>query len=153
MPGGLMQLKAKGKAGNILTGNPTKSFFKFAYSKYTDFSMQKFRVDFNGSKSLRLNEQSKMSFKIPRHADLLMDAYVSINMPSIWSPIMPPTTNSTDPVDNSGRWIPYEYKWIDYLGAMMIEQVSITCGNYTLQEYSGEYILSVVQRDFPKEKR
>ena len=35
----------------------------------------------------------------------------------------------------------------------MIEQVSITCGNYTLQEYSGEYILSVVQRDFPKEKQ
>ena len=94
-----------------------------------------------------------MSFKIPRHADLLMDAYVSINMPSIWSPIMPPVTTSNDPTENTGRWVPYEFKWIDYLGAMMIEQVSITCGNYTLQEYSGEYILSVVQRDFPKEKQ
>ena len=83
MPGGLMQLKAKGKAGNILTGNPTKSFFKSTYSKHTDFSMQKFRVDFDGARTLRLNEQSKMSFKIPRHADLLMDAYVSVNMPSI----------------------------------------------------------------------
>lgn len=153
MPGGLMQLKAKGKAGNILTGNPTKSFFKFTYSKYTDFAMQKFRVDFDGARTLRLNEQSKMTFKIPRHADLLMDAYVSVNMPSIWSPIMPPVTTNTDPVENTGKWIPYEFKWIDYLGAMMIEQVSITCGNYTLQEYSGEYILSVVQRDFPKEKQ
>lgn len=153
MPGGLMQLKAKGRAGNILTGNPTKSFFKFTYSKYTDFAMQKFRVDFDGARTLRLNEQSKMTFKIPRHADLLMDAYVSVNMPSIWSPIMPPVTTNTDPVENTGKWIPYEFKWIDYLGAMMIEQVSITCGNYTLQEYSGEYILSVVQRDFPKEKQ
>lgn len=153
MPGGLMQLKAKGKAGNILTGNPTKSFFKSTYSKHTDFSMQKFRVDFDGARTLRLNEQSKMSFKIPRHADLLMDAYVSVNMPSIWSPIMPPVTDSTDITENTGRWVPYEFKWIDYLGAMMIERVSITCGNYTLQEYSGEYILSVVQRDFPKEKQ
>ena len=153
MPGGLMQLKAKGKAGIILTGNPTKSFFKFAYSKYTDFAMQKFRIDFNGSKTLRLNEQSKMSFKIPRHADLLMDAYISINMPSIWSPIMPPRTNDADPANNTGVWVPYEFKWIDHLGAMMIEQVSITCGNYTLQEYSGEYLLSIVQRDFSKEKK
>ena len=52
MPGGLMQLKLEGKAGLILTGNPTKSFFKFTYSKYTDFAMQKFRIDFNGSKLL-----------------------------------------------------------------------------------------------------
>ena len=153
MPGGLMQLKLEGKAGLILTGNPTKSFFKFTYSKYTDFAMQKFRIDFNGSKTLRLNEQSKMSFKIPRHADLLMDAYVSVTMPSIWSPIIPPVTNETDPTKNTGVWVPYEFKWIEYLGAMMIDKVSITCGNYTLQEYSGEYLLSIVQRDFSEEKK
>jgi len=148
-----MQLKLEGKAGLILTGNPTKSFFKFTYSKYTDFAMQKFRIDFNGSKTLRLNEQSKMSFKIPRHADLLMDAYVSVTMPSIWSGIIPPVTNEQDPTKNTGVWVPYEFKWIENLGAMMIDKVSITCGNYTLQEYSGEYLLSIVQRDFSEEKK
>ena len=151
MPGGLMQLKAKGNAHIILTGNPTKTFFKSTYLKHTDFALQKFRVDFNGARTLRLTEESKMTFKIPRHADLLMDAYISVNMPNIWSPIMPPESNNSDPTLNTGLWVPYEYKWIEHLGAMMISNISITCGNYTIQEYSGEYMLSMVQRDFPKD--
>uniref|UniRef100_A0A6C0FDQ7 Major capsid protein N-terminal domain-containing protein n=1 Tax=viral metagenome TaxID=1070528 RepID=A0A6C0FDQ7_9ZZZZ len=153
MPGGLMQLKARGNADIILTGNPTKTFFKSTYLKHTDFSLQKFRVDFNGSRTLRLTEESKMTFKIPRHADLLMDAYISVNLPNIWSPIMPPESNNVDPTLNTGLWVPYEFKWIEHLGAMMISNISITCGNYTIQEYSGEYMLSMVQRDFPKEKK
>jgi len=34
----------------------------------------------------------------------------------------------------------------------MISKISITCGNYTLQEYSGDYLLSSVQRDFSGRK-
>ena len=73
MPGGLMQLVAEGQQNIILNGNPSKTFFKSAYSKYTNFGMQKFRVDFEGSKTLRLSESSYFTFKIPRYADLLMD--------------------------------------------------------------------------------
>lgn len=153
MPGGLMQLAKTGDKDTILTGNPSKSFFKVAYCKYTNFSLQKFRVDFEGARSLRMSEETKMSFKIPRYGDLLMDTYVSINLPHIWSSIMPPKTNEEDPAQNTGVWVPYEYKWIDYLGAMMISNISITCGNFTIQEYSGEYLLSMVQRDFPADKR
>jgi len=153
MPGGLMQLAKHGDKDVILTGNPSKSFFKVAYSKYTNFALQKFRVDFEGARSLRMAEETKMSFKIPRYADLLMDAFVSINLPHIWSPIMPPKTNELDPAMNTGAWVPYEFKWIDYLGAMMISNISITCGNFTIQEYSGEYMLSMVQRDLPVDKR
>jgi len=107
--------------------------------------MQKFRVDFEGSKTLQLNESSQFVFKIPRYADLLMDCYLSINLPDIWSPIFPPQT--IDPSYNS-VWVPYEFKWIDYLGAEMIEKISITCGNQTLQEFSGTYLLAAVLRDF-----
>jgi hypothetical protein len=35
----------------------------------------------------------------------------------------------------------------------MISKISITCGNYTLQEYSGDYLLSAVQRDFNTDKK
>lgn len=153
MPGGLMQLKAEGAQNIILNGNPSKSFFKSTYSRYTNFSLQKFRVDFDGARTLRLNEESKMTFKIPRHADLLMDTYIAITLPNIWSPLMPPNTNSPDPTLNTGVWVPYEFKWIDYIGAMMISNISITCGNFTLQEYSGEYLLSMAQRDLPSDKR
>ena len=153
MPGGLMQLAKHGDKDVILTGNPSKSFFKVTYSKHTNFALQKFRVDFEGARSLRMSEETKMSFKIPRYADLLMDTFVSVNLPHIWSPIMPPTTTDPNPQLNTGVWVPYEFKWIEYLGAMMISNISITCGNFTIQEYSGEYILSMVQRDLPADKR
>ena len=154
MPGGLMNLVSVGQQNIILNGNPSKTFFKTSYAQYTNFGLQKFRVDFEGSKTLRLSEPSTFTFKIPRYADLLMDCYLTIAMPNIWSPIMPPqqvvqsdgTTTYTD-------WAPYEFKWIDNLGAKMISKISIVCGNYTLQEYSGDYLLAAVQRDFTGVKK
>jgi hypothetical protein len=148
MPGGLMNLVSIGQQNVILNGNPSKTFFKTTYSHYTNFGLQKFRVDFEGSKTLRLSEESTFTFKIPRYADLLMDCYLSVALPNIWSPIMPPQQDAP-----AQEWAPYEFKWIENLGAKMISKISITCGNYTLQEYSGDYLLSAVQRDFSKDKK
>ena len=148
MPGGLMNLVSIGQQNIILNGNPSKTFFKSTYAQYTNFGLQKFRVDFEGSKTLRLQEESTFTFKIPRYADLLMDCYMSVVLPSIWSPILPPQPDSTNQ-----QWAPYEFKWIENLGAKMISKISITCGNYTLQEYSGDYLLSAVQRDFSGVKK
>lgn len=146
MPGGLMNIASQGQQSIVLNGNPTKSFFKSVYSKYTNFGLQQFRVDFEGAKTLRLTEPSTFTFKIPRYADLLMDSYLSVNLPHIWSPILPP--QQTDETDQSGVWVPYEFKWIDHIGAKMISKISITCGNQTLQEFSGDYLLASVQRDY-----
>jgi hypothetical protein len=153
MPGGLMQLVSEGQQNIILNGNPSKTFFKSTYAKYTNFGLQKFRVDFEGSKTLRLSEPSYFTFKIPRYADLLMDCYLSIDLPNIWSPIIPPNSDPTSSNYTVGQWIPYEFKWIEYLGAQMISKIEITCGNQTLQEFSGAYLLSMVQRDFSGAKR
>ena len=153
MPGGLMQLVSQGQQNIILNGNPSKTFFKSTYAKYTNFGLQKFRVDFEGSKTLRLSEPSYFTFKIPRYADLLMDCYLSIDLPNIWSPIVPPNSDPTSSNYTEGQWIPYEFKWIEYLGAQMISKIEITCGNQTLQEFSGAYLLSMVQRDFSGAKR
>ena len=155
MAGGLLQLVSQGQQHVILNGNPSKTFFKSVFAQYTNFALQKFRVDFDGSKTLRLTEPSTYTFKIPRYADLLMDCYLSVVLPSIWSPILPPQDpqyNTEDRI-NSDQWAPYEFKWIQNLGAKMISKISITCGNYTLQEYSGDYLLSAVQRDFSANKK
>lgn len=153
MPGGLMQLVSTGQQNVILNGNPSKTFWKTTYAKYTNFAMQKFRVDFEGSRTLRLTEESEYTFKIPRYGDLLMDCYLSVQLPNIWSPILPPQL-----VDNGGTteytdWAPYEFKWIDYIGALMISKIRIVCGNQKLQEFSGQYLLSMVQRDFSDSKK
>lgn len=142
-----MQLASEGQQNIILNGNPSKTFFKSTYSKYTNFGLQKFRVDFDGSKTLRLTEESNFTFKIPRYADLLMDCYLSVELPNIWSPIVPPID------ENNQNWVPYEFKWIEYIGAQMISKITITCGNQTIQEYSGSYLLNSVLRDFSGEKK
>ena len=56
MPGGLLNLVSYGNQNIILNGNPSKTFFKCVYSKYTNFGLQKFRVDFEGQRNLRLSE-------------------------------------------------------------------------------------------------
>jgi hypothetical protein len=147
MAGGLLNLTAEGAANVILTGDPSKSFFKVAYAKYTNFGMQKFRIDYNGLRELRLSEPSVFQFKIPRHADLLMDTYVGITLPDIWSPIY-------HPCDETGNtWAPYDFQWIQNLGTNMINQITISCGSAVLAKYSGKYIEAMVERDFSDAKK
>lgn len=147
MAGGLLNIISVGNNNVILTGNPTKTFFKVTYSKYTNFGLQKFRIDYDGLRDLRRDEESVFKFKIKRYADLLMDTYLVVTLPDIWSPIYNPCN------ETSNKWAPYEYRWIRDLGAQMIKEVSITCGNVTLQKYSGEYLLAMVERDFSQEKK
>jgi len=156
MPGGLLNLVSEGNNNIILNGNPTKTFFKTTYSKYTNFGLQKFRIDYEGSTTLKLQEESVFTFNVPRYADLLMDTYLSVTLPNIWSPIMPPRESisavENDNLANTQRWAPYEFRWIENIGAKMISKISITCGGQLLQEYTGNYLLSMAQRDFSSTK-
>lgn len=152
MAGGLLNIVSTGNNNLILTGNPTKTFFKVTYSKYSNFGLQKFRIDYNGLRELRLNEPSTFTFKIPRYAELLMDTYVVVTLPDIWSPIYHPISG-TDGNGTNFNWVPYDFRWIKNVGAMMIKEIEINCGAMNLQRYSGEYIASMVERDFSDEKK
>jgi len=140
MPGGLLNLVAVGDQNVIINGNPTKTFFTSTYKTHTNFGLQKFRLDYDGQKVLRLNEESKFSFKIKRYADLLMETYLSITLPDIYSPIYPPK-------DESGEWAPYEFKWIKNLGTQIIKEISVTVGGTTLATIPGEFILANYSKD------
>ena len=146
MPGGLLNLISSGQANVILNGQPQKTFFTSSYKTYTNFGLQKFRIDFSGQRTLRLNESSVFKFTVPRYAELLMDTYVVIDMPTIWSPIRPPA-------DCDSSWQPYEFKWIENLGSQMIEKIEVTAGGQTLQKVSGQYLYNLVQRDWSEGKR
>ena len=153
MAGGLLNLVSQGQQNIILNGNPSKTYWKAGYLKYTNFGKQNFRLDYEGTPTLRLNEESTFTFKVKRYADLLMDCYLSIALPNIWSPILPPREIiNSDGTTTYTSWAPYEFKWIDNIGSQMISKITINCGNQKLQEYSGQYLLSAVQRDFSSEK-
>ena len=90
-------------------------------------------------------EESKFTFYVPRYAELLMDTYICVTLPTIWSPVMPPASEKD-------KWAPYEFKWIKDLGTQMIKDVTISVGGQILQKFSGNYLLSMIQRDYPTAK-
>jgi hypothetical protein len=146
MTGGLLNLVSYGNQNVILNSNPKKSFFKTTYAKYTNFGMQKFRIDFTGQRNLRMSEESRFTFTVPRYAELLMDTYLVVTLPTIWSPIYPP-------IACSDVWHPYEFRWIENLGTQMIKEVVFSVGGQILQRMTGKYLLAQVQRDLNGTKR
>jgi len=147
MPGGLLNIVSEGNNNVILNGNPTKTFFNVTYCRYTNFGLQKFRLDYEGTRDLRTSTPSQFKFKIKRYAELLMDTYLVVNLPDIWSPFHEPTMNT-------GKvWAPYDFKWIKNLGTQMIKEVLITCGSVTIQKYTGDYLQAMVDRDFSGTKK
>jgi hypothetical protein len=153
MAGGLLNIVSVGNNNIFLTGNPSKTFFKATYSKYTNFGLQKFRIDYEGARDLRLSETSTFNFKIPRYAELLLDTYLAITLPDIWSPIYQPVDNSIQGQGNANNWSPYGFKWIRNLGTTMIKEIVISCGSVIIQKYSGQYLAAMVERDFSTTKK
>jgi len=148
-----MNLVASGQQNVILNGNPDKTFWKATYKKYTNFGKQNFRLDYEGTPLLSLTNETTFTFKVKRYADLLMDCYVCITLPNIWSPIIPPQeVVNPDGSITYTDWAPYEFQWIQNLGAQIISKISINCGNQQLQQYSGQYILNSALRDFNAQK-
>lgn len=152
MAGGIMSIQSFGVANLIINGNPLnekcKTYFaSTGYAKHTNFALQKFRVDYSGSRDIRLTEPSEFEFVIPKHADMLMDTFLSITLPDIWSPVYPPTE------DTQYLWAPYDFKWIENIGAHLIRNVEITCGSFTLARFTGAYIAAIVNRDFTAAKK
>jgi hypothetical protein len=152
MTGGLMNLNATGNENIILNGNPKKTFFKATYNKYTNFGMQKFRIDYEGQRKLHMSNPSVLDFKIPRYADLLYETFICVTIPNIWSPLLYIEDTDTRSNDNNNI-IPYEFKWISELGSNMIREVEIHSGGVSLAKYSGEYLSCLKERDFSKGKK
>ena len=146
MPGGLLNIISYGSQNIIINGNPSKTFFKCVFAKYTNFGLQNIRIDFNGQRILKLNESSTFSFKIPRNAELLLDTYLVFNLPDIWSPIKPP-------LFVGDVWKPYEFEWIEDIGTNIIETVQLSIGGQLIQQFSGAYIKNFIERDFPQSKK
>ena len=57
MPGGILNLVSYGNQNIMLNGNPSKTMFKCKYSKYTNFGLQKFRIEQVGQTELHISKE------------------------------------------------------------------------------------------------
>jgi hypothetical protein len=146
MTGGILNLISYGSENVILNGNPTTTFFKGTYSKYTNFGLQKFRIDYEGQRQIQTGTRTRLEFKVPRYADLLWDTYLVVTLPDIYSSAYF-NQEGTNSQGNNGSYVPYDFRWIDELGTTMIEEIEVVVGNATLARYSGEYLSILNSRD------
>ena len=150
MGGGLLNLTAYGNENVILNGNPKKTFFKAVYKKHTNFGLQRFRVDYKGSRILNYNTPTVLDFKIPRYAEMLYDTYICVTLQDIWSPFQ--EFNPSLQVGGN-RMRPYQFRWIEELGTNMIREVEVYSGPIILSKFSGEYLNCLKERDFSNSKK
>ena len=145
--GGILNLISQGNNNKILLGNPSVNVFKAKYVKTRNFGKQAFRLDYDGSRDIRLTEPSTFQFTVKNYAELLLDTFLCINLPDIWSPIYHPC------VETGLHWAPYEFKWIEDIGNQIIQEVVVTSGSLIIGKYSGAYLSNIVERDFTAEKK
>jgi hypothetical protein len=143
MVGGVLNLIAMGNQNLIIHGNPQKTHWSSTYKRITNFGMQNFRLDFDGLRQMGTSTETVYQFKIKRYAELLMDTYFVIQIPDIYSPIYPAGSTDNDPP----KWVPYEFKWIKNLGAMMIKSIKFTIGGNLIQQLNGADIVALANRD------
>ena len=156
MTGGLMNLVAYGSENLLFNGNPKKTFFKATYQKYSNFGLQRFRIDYEGTKDLNEKTSTVLDYKIPRYADMLYDTYFVINLPNIYSPFYHYYTEEggNDPnLKNNYAFAPYEFAWIQELGSNMIDEIEVYSGGVSLANYSGEYLNCLKERDYSGAKK
>ena len=153
MVGGLMNLSSYGNENIILTGNPTKTMFKAVYHKYTNFGMQRFRLDYDGLRNLSFINDTELTFKVKRYGDLIGDTYVVVTLPDIYSPLFSENADMIHPTSGNQDVTPYQFRWIENLGFNMIRSITIKAGGGIIQEYPGEYLICLAQRDLDNTKR
>jgi len=76
MSGGLLQLVAYGSQDVYLSGNPSISFFKSIYRRYTSFALEAIQCTFSGS----VGFGKRTTVTVPRNGDLLHTIYVEVTM-------------------------------------------------------------------------
>jgi len=157
MGGGLLNIITSGELNIILNGNPKKTFFKTTYSKHTNFELQRFQIASSFENSLSLFTDSLFKFTISNIGDLLMDTFFSFSLPDIYSPIYRIPLGYT--LSSNGQYIPdpeiskltysqpYEFRWIENIGAQFIKKVSYLIDGRPIQEYSGQYLYCKSKRD------
>jgi hypothetical protein len=76
MGGGLLQLVAYGAQDVYLSGNPQITFFKVAYRRHTNFSMESIEQTFNGTADFG----RRVTCQISRNGDLIHRMYLQVSI-------------------------------------------------------------------------
>jgi len=140
MTGGLMQLVGKGAQDQLVNGNPSFTHFRSVYKRHTDFAMEHFRLYFKTT-NINLPQSGTLTLraKIERYAQLLHDCYLNVQLPDIFSPVVP-VVSPPSSVNSNSNAIGYEFEWVKNIGYNMINYVAILINGQEIVRHTGEWM-------------
>jgi len=155
MPGGLLQLVGKGAQDQLVTGNPSFTHFRSVYKRHTEFAMEHFRLYFKTSLLTYPTSGSlRLRTKVERYAQLINDCYLSIDLPDIYSPVVPVSNVPANaPINTSSTAIGYEFNWVRNLGYNMIRHVSVLVNGQEIVRHTGEWMKLYATLTFDANKK
>ena len=155
MPGGLLQLVGKGAQDQLVTGNPSFTHFRSVYKRHTEFAMEHFRLYFKTSLLTYPTSGSlRLRTKVERYAQLINDCYLSIDLPDVYSPVIPVSSVPANaPINTSSSAIGYEFNWVRNLGYNMIRHVSVLVNGQEIVRHTGEWMKLYANLTFDANKK
>lgn len=126
MGGGELQLAIKGQLDVFLTGNPDISYFKYSYKKYTNFSMDSFKLEFESSKLILTTDLLNNNIykcTILRYGDLLSKLTLYYKLPAVYS---------------SDK---YKFRWVENIGNLIIKKARILANGCIIDNLTGEWMV------------
>jgi hypothetical protein len=117
--GGLLQLVAQGKQDVFLTGNPSVTWFKFVYRRYTNFAIESQRMYFEGSP----NFGQRLTCLVPRNGDLLGPMFLKVTLPPLY-------------YVGSGKPVGY----VNSPGHALIQEISVQIGEQEIDKQTGQWM-------------
>ena len=136
--GGLLSLVAYGAQNVLLSGNPDMTFWYKTFRKYTHFSQENVTTLLEGPNELFYSQPIQLRVKIQRVGDLLSDVYFTFRIPDIYSKYQTPEQRTSQ----------YQYEWVRYLGAALIQRAGFYVGGQKIQEVDGTYLLAHALLDY-----
>jgi hypothetical protein len=137
--GGLLALVAYGTQNVLLSGNPEMTFWYKSYRRYSHFSQESVSFALEGPNELFWNQPIKLRAKLQRVGDLVSDLYFTFRVPDIYS---------KDATGIRTPTIQYQYQWVRYLGAALIQNAAFYVGGQKIQEFDGSYLLAKALVDY-----
>ena len=125
-----MQLVAYGAQDIYLTSSPQITFFKVAYKRHTNFSMESIRATHNGT----ADYGQTITYNLPRSGDLIHTMILEIDLPRI--------------VANSGT-----PTYVNGFGHAVIDYIDLEIGGQQIDRHYGEWMEIWTQLSYSHSKQ
>lgn len=127
MGGGYLELQHKGIEDAFFIRNPQITFFKSVYRRFSNFSIEPIRNEFENSTLLMHKAKRKVNCKVRRLGDLVNHVTLSLTLPELKSKGV---VNGDKP----------DIKWVKNVGCAAIEKIDFLIESQVIESISGRWL-------------